>query len=274
MGKKAYKKSFASIYDDVMSAVPYNLWKKYLYEILSFYNKDVEKVVDLACGTGNMCVRLAQDGKDVIGIDGSREMLGVAEEKAGKKNLDIDFVHSDLRDFELEERVDLAFSVFDSLNYILSLNDLKKVFDNVYDVLKNDGVFIFDLNTKKRLMSIEPGTTLLNGEDYTCFWRDIIDEENTKWKVKLKIYFDDDTTNYFEELHEETSYPLEKVYRALEDTGFEFVKIFKAYTFVQGNDQDNRVYFVAFKNGSHVKKRSFVKRMKELVKWRITKLFL
>ena len=257
-----------------MSAVPYDLWKKYLYEILSFYNKNVKKVLDLACGTGNMSIRFARDDKKVMGIDGSQEMLEVAKEKAGEENLKIDFIHSDLRKFELDKKVDFAFSVFDSLNYILSLNDLKKVFNNVYNVLKSDGVFIFDLNTINRLMSIEPGTTLLNGEDYTCFWRDIIDEDNKKWKVKLKIYFNDDTTNYYEELHQETSYPLEKVYRALEDTGFEFIKIFKAYTFIQGNDQDNRVYFVAFKDDSHVKKRSFVKRMKELVKWRISKIFL
>ncbi|MFW5998487.1 MAG: class I SAM-dependent DNA methyltransferase [Halanaerobiaceae bacterium] len=273
MEKIAYSRSFATIYDDVMSAVPYDFWYKYINEILDYYNKDVKNVLDLACGTGNMCIRFARDNKNIVGLDGSREMLQVAAEKIEDKDLQVNFIHSDLRTFELEQNFDLAFSVFDSLNYILSLSDLKKAFKNVYQVLKEDGIFIFDLNTLKRLMSIEPGTTLLTGENYTCFWRDIIDREKKRWQVKLRIYFEDENDNYYEEFHQETSYPLDEVQKILTDIGFKYVKKYKAYTFMKGDEDANRVYFVALKSNNQLKEKSCIKKIKRHIKWRISRYF-
>ncbi|WP_132029753.1 class I SAM-dependent methyltransferase, partial [Keratinibaculum paraultunense] len=40
------------------------------------------KVLDVGCGTGNFSIKLAKMGCEVVGIDVSKEMLKVAEEKA------------------------------------------------------------------------------------------------------------------------------------------------------------------------------------------------
>jgi len=57
-------------------------------------------VLEIACGTGRVAVRLAHDGADVVGLDLSPPMLAVARKKsAGMSN--IRWVHGDMRSFEL-----------------------------------------------------------------------------------------------------------------------------------------------------------------------------
>ena len=267
--KKSYTSSFARIYDDIMSSVPYDLWYKYLQELLNSYDKDPDKIMDMACGTGNMSLRFAQDHKDIVGIDKSSSMLEIARQKIQKNECDITFFQKDVRNFNFPRQFDFVFCIFDSLNYILNIKDLEKVFSNVYKSLKKNGIFIFDLNTVSRLMSIEPGTTVFSGKNYTCFWEDIIDLKQTTWKVQLKIYFNDDQSQYFEEIHKETGYKKEDIISLLTSVGFSKVKVYKAFTFDEGKDSDNRLYYIVCKNNLQEKKLSFLSRFKKKVKWKL-----
>ncbi|HKL76240.1 MAG TPA: class I SAM-dependent methyltransferase [Halanaerobiales bacterium] len=274
MDDKAYTKSFASIYDQVMDNVPYDYWYKYLIDILDYYNKKPQKVIDLACGTGNMTYRFAErNAWDLYGVDISQEMLEIARQKENKKDVNVKFYQKDLRNFSPDQKFDLAFSLFDSLNYILEYKDLKKIFDNTYNFLKSDGFFIFDMNTIKRLMNINSGTMLLKGENYSCFWQDIIDKENRIWKVKLKIYFGENRVNYYEEVHKETSYPIQDIIAALKWAGFSEVEVFSAYTFNKAKESDNRVYFVASK-GLLKKNNKLLNQLSKKFKWNIIKTFI
>ena len=267
MCKKAYTASFASIYDDVMGTVPYKVWYDYLQEVMAFYGFEAGKVLDLACGTGNMSILFARDNYQVTGVDRSSGMLEVARQKAKEEGLEINFIEADLCSFQVKERYDLAISLFDSLNYILKLEDLQKVFKNVYDSLRDGGIFVFDVNTISRLMSIEPGTTILNGEDYTCIWEDIVNKEEKLWQVKLKIYHKD-TGEYHEEFHQETGYKIADLKEGLKEAGFQDMDVYNAYTFTEASDSDNRIYFVALKNRKGAVVRPVLRSVKNL-KWGI-----
>jgi len=266
--EKSYTGSFARIYDNIMSSVPYNLWYKYLRELLKSYNKNPRKILDMACGTGNMSLRFAKEGKNLVGIDKSQHMLKVARQKAKKNNYSIKFLQKDIRDFNFPRQFDFIFCIFDSLNYILTIEDMEKVFVNVYTSLKEDGIFIFDLNTINRLMSIEPGTTVFSDKNYTCFWEDIIDQKQLIWKVKLKIYFDDNESKYFKEIHRETSYKKDDIARILSDTGFSNIKVYKAFTFDEGRDNDNRLYFIVSKDDLKEEELSLLGKFKKKLKWK------
>jgi SAM-dependent methyltransferase len=274
MREKAYTYSFAYIYDDIMSAVPYDLWYEYLKELITYYSRDPQNLLDLACGTGNMTIRFAREKNlNCDGLDLSSDMLEIARKKADDKAVDVNFIKGDLRSFQVDKKYDMAFSLFDSLNYILSYQDLKKVFNNVYNALSNDGFFIFDMNTINRLMSIEPGTAVFNGQGYTCFWEDVIDQENRRWQVNLKIYFEKDGVSPNEEFHQETAYPREKVISGLRESGFNNIDVYKAYTFENGDDSDNRLYYIAFKDNIN-KNNSFTKNIGQKFKWRVKKIFV
>lgn len=272
MENKAYTSSFASIYDDIMGAVPYNLWYDYLHEIMDYYKLKANKVLDLACGTGNMSILFAQNDYQVTGIDISKQMLDEARKKVDKLEQEIEFIDSDLRSFNMEKKFDMAFCLFDSLNYILNIEELERVFENVYRVLNEEGSFIFDMNTIRRLMSIKAGTTVIHGDNYSCIWEDIIDHKRKLWQVKLKIYLKE-LAEYHEELHQETGYKIQEVKDLLRKVGFKYVDVYNSYTFSKADDNDNRIYFIAFMDRANVREKPALLKSVKNVKWGFKKLF-
>ncbi|NLM96704.1 MAG: class I SAM-dependent methyltransferase [Halanaerobiaceae bacterium] len=273
MENSAYTASFARIYDEIMKSVPYKFWYDYINEIMDYYQLKAEKVLDLACGTGNMSLLYAKNSYQVTGIDRSEEMLKIAGKKAREAGADISFINADLCEFRTEEKYDLAISLFDSLNYILDIDDLKKVFSNVYQALKEDGIFIFDVNTITRLMSINEGTTFFHGKDYTCIWEDTVDEKNKLWQVRLKIYFEK-TGEYHEEFHQERGYKIDSIKNTLQEAGFQHIDVYNAYTLTEASDDDDRVYFVVFKNKRPIKKKKTISKFFINLKWGIKRILL
>jgi ubiquinone/menaquinone biosynthesis C-methylase UbiE len=64
-------------------------------------------VLEIACGTGRVAIRLAKDGVKIVGLDLSPEMIAVAKQKsAGLGNLR--WFQGDMRAFRLKEKFDLA----------------------------------------------------------------------------------------------------------------------------------------------------------------------
>ena len=99
-------------------------------------------LLDLCCGTGNLMQALLHKGYRVNGLDGSEAMLNYAHENAPQG----EFILGDARTFNLPERFDGVVSSSASLNHILSIEELRAVFSSVYNALKPNGLFMFDLN--------------------------------------------------------------------------------------------------------------------------------
>lgn len=64
------------------------------------------RVIDLGCGNGALSRVLKDRGFDVLGIDASEEMIGLAKEKYG----DIEFRTGDALSFSIEQKADVIFS--------------------------------------------------------------------------------------------------------------------------------------------------------------------
>ena len=74
--------AIASAYDRFNADVDYERWSDFLEACFEkFLPAKPEIVLDLACGTGRMTFPLADRGYDMIGIDGSAEMLAEALDK-------------------------------------------------------------------------------------------------------------------------------------------------------------------------------------------------
>src|SRR5258708_4681505 len=85
------------------------------------------RVFDLCCGTGHLAMALAGRGYRPTGLDNAPEMLRYARQNAAA----VEFVLADARNFQLPAVYHAAVSTFDSLNHIMSLDDLVCVFRNV-----------------------------------------------------------------------------------------------------------------------------------------------
>jgi SAM-dependent methyltransferase len=100
------------------------------------------KLLDLCCGTGHLSQRLLQKGYLVTGLDSSEAMLRYAQQNAPGAG----FVLGDARSLHLPDRFNAVCCMSASLNHMMSLFDLKLVFESVYASLENNGWFLFDLN--------------------------------------------------------------------------------------------------------------------------------
>jgi SAM-dependent methyltransferase len=102
-------------------------------------------ILDLCCGTGQIANALAEQGYRITGIDSSEQMIALAHRNAPGAT----FVVDDARTFQLDDSFQAVLSIFDSLNHMMTLDDLAAVFRRVYAALETGGWFLFDLNTEE-----------------------------------------------------------------------------------------------------------------------------
>jgi SAM-dependent methyltransferase len=109
-------------------------------EIIGAINKfsriNVRDVLNLGCGGGHNDFTLKKYFS-VISVDLSEDMLGLAR----KLNPEVEYLQGDMRTIRLEEQFD-AVTIFDSINYMRSSDDLQAAFTTAYDHLKPGGVFV------------------------------------------------------------------------------------------------------------------------------------
>jgi SAM-dependent methyltransferase len=115
------------------------------------------QILDLCCGDGRLTRALVKRGYRVVGVDSSERMLTYAKQRAPKA----EFYLTDVRRLELTQRFEAIISTFDSLNHIMETEDLKKVFQNVFDCLQPGGYFAFDLNREDAYIDLWSRTSTI-----------------------------------------------------------------------------------------------------------------
>jgi SAM-dependent methyltransferase len=123
-------------------------------------------ILDLCCGDGRVMLYLRARGYRVCGLDGSEEMLRYARERLPDAPIHL----ADARDFSLPEPVDAVLSTFDSLNHVMSGEELRQVFDCVFASLRPGGRFVFDLNREVayRTLWVLTGATVEEDKVYVA----------------------------------------------------------------------------------------------------------
>ena len=248
--------SFARVYDLFMDNIPYHEWCAYLTGLLREYGVEDGLVLDLGCGTGTLTQMLAEKGYDMIGVDCAEDMLEIAVEKKQESGKDILYLLQDMREFELFGTVRAVVSICDSVNYLLSKEDLVKTFKLVNNYLDPGGVFIFDMNTLyKYEVLLADHTIAENREEGSFIWENDYDEESRINAYALSLFIpekeDDGGVWYmkYEEVHEEKAYSLEEIQCALKEAGMEFLACYDAFTRSLPKKESERVYFIAREKG-------------------------
>jgi SAM-dependent methyltransferase len=142
--------SFASIYDTHFGAYARRVLPVLDRLVLASLPQSA-RILDVCCGTGHLAALLSELGFVVSGVDGSAQMLRIAERNAPRA----EFLLGDVRSFRQSERFDAAVSTYDSINHILESAQLRATFENVYHALRPGARFVFDMNME---------------EGYRCRW--------------------------------------------------------------------------------------------------------
>ena len=248
--------SFAAVYDSFMDDVPYKEWASYLLSLLREYGCKEGILLDMGCGTGILTELLAQAGYDMIGIDNSPEMLQKAMKRREESGHDILYLLQDMREFELYGTVAGAVSICDSMNYILSVEELIEVFRLVNNYLDPGGIFIFDLNTLYKYQSVIGDATIAESrQEAACIWENYFDEESriNEYDLTLFIRGEDGRFDRHVETHYQRAYELWEIQDALKKAGMEFVTAYDGFTRQQPGPESQRIYVIARERGKEPK---------------------
>lgn len=263
---------FAGVYDELMDNTPYGEWCERICGLIGRYGvskperaaqepedcgedavlkSERNLVVDLGCGTGTLTELLYGRGYDMIGVDNSEAMLGIAMEKREKSGSEILYLLQDMRELELYSTVGTVVSVCDSVNYILEEEELSRVFSLVNTYLYPGGVFIFDFNTVYKYREVIGDATIAeNREDCSFIWENFYDSEAELNEYDLTVFVQEgELFRRFTETHLQRGYTPEKIRGLVEAAGMELVEMKDADTGEAVTPESGRVFVVAREKG-------------------------
>ena len=250
---KAYE-ALAAVYDKLNVDVDYG-------SIADFYEAAFRRaglaptlVLDLGCGTGRMTAELAVRGYDMIGVDGSADMLSRAFERkydcpAGQRIL---LLQQDLRAFELYGTVGAVVSTLDCINYLTEEGDLDRCFSLVHNYLDPDGMFLFDVNTPYKFKHVfGDNAYILEDEDKEggcyCGWQNEYDEKSGLCRFYLSVFEEQEGGSWrrVDEEQNERCYTRQALTAALTRAGFEGIEFFGNTDFSAPTPETERWYVKA-----------------------------
>ena len=100
-------------------------------------------ILDLACGTGRTTLPLAEAGFEVIGVDASEAMVGLARRKANELGLPVTFHVQDCRMLDVPTVAGMETMTGNAFQEFLSNEDQDGLLRAVHRHLSPGGVFVF-----------------------------------------------------------------------------------------------------------------------------------
>jgi len=226
----------------------------YIEQLFGRHPAEGKTMLELACGTGTVAVAFAQKGWRVYGVDGSAQMLDQARAKAevaAEEGLDLSWSQQDMRSFGIPERVHLTTCLYDSLNYMLTSEDLLAVFRRVFDALHPGGLFLFDMNTAWVMATSWDGETYFtDSDDLAVIFKGEYDARRQRTSVVVTCFQRvNDLYQKIVEHHMEQAYPREQIATLLTDAGFQVEASYRCLTFQEPDSATPRIMWVARRPG-------------------------
>ena len=168
----------------------------------------------------------------------STTMIELAREKARNSGQKIEFFVQDMREPQLPKDFDYAICMFGGFGYVLSHEDLNSLFKGLRNVLKPNGLFLFEFWNKDGLKptpyrswdrSEADGLRVyrLSKSDYNA------DEGVLDIRFAFVVLEQDRLMDEFEELHRIRIYSLNGMKKILRDEGFDVLHMLVGYTGVE-----------------------------------------
>lgn len=244
---KSYK-MMAKVYDDLIyEDVNYENIAKYALSKCESYNISRDMYLDLACGTGNVGVYVGKSFKENYFVDLSQEMLIEADKKLREHRVRGKIVCQDMCELELNRKFDLITCVLDSTNYILDEESVENYLRGVYNHLKEDGLFIFDINSYYKISQVLGNNVYTyDSEELFYAWENIFEDEIVEMNLNFFVK-DGEKYERFTEVHEERAYREEEIESILKAIGFKILEKHKGYTEDKVTCDTERIVYIVKK---------------------------
>ena len=239
---------FAQVYDRLMlSDFDYEDWAQYIHGILTHHANGVQTVLDCACGTGLLTIRLAKMGYRLTGLDISEEMLEQAAQNSRDAGVIIPFVRMDMCQIAVHRPVDAILSTCDGVNYLLSTKKLRGFFSSAYKSIVPGGILCFDVSTRYKLEHILGNNTFTeDNSDAAYIWKNTYDQNQKLSEMELTLFIRQG--EYYKRVYEQhiqRGHSKEEIENALKSTGFTQIYAYEAFSMDEPRKESERIQFVA-----------------------------
>ena len=204
---------FAPFYDAVQGDRAEEI--TYLGSLIERHHPRATTVLELACGTGSVMEEL-EPRYELTGVDLSERMLELAAQKLPRARL----LQADMARLDLGETFDVVLCVYDSINHLLSFEEWEAVFDRAREHLTDGGLFVFDINTEKRLEALNERPSWAHWfGDGNLLVMDVTPGPDgvSVWCVRVLEHLGQSTYRLHSEDMREVSFPLERIKASLRE---------------------------------------------------------
>ncbi|SNX53281.1 class I SAM-dependent methyltransferase [Thermoanaerobacterium sp. RBIITD] len=231
-------------------------WDTYAKELWPDFKSYLDKIgfkpqtlLDIACGTGALCICASKGGIIAEGLDISDEMLKKAGANAKENGVEINLYHRDMSNFNLYKKYDLVTCTFDAINHMIDFQKWLSMFKCVKEHLNDGGLFMFDMNTLKDLKENWNNIHIKKypAGDYhiskSISFGDMACVTFTAFVKKDDLLFEG-----YEETVREVSFPLDDIKNVLLNLDFKDIKIMdRRFIEVDNIDMLTRAFIIATK---------------------------
>lgn len=227
----------ARYYDQMMEHVNYVRWER-ITDHLSHLLPRPFLHLDVGCGTGVLLELLGDHGWNSIGTDLSWSMLEVASRHRQLSPL----FQSNMCALPFSNSINMITCLFDSLNFLLTEEDVEQALSSFAEALTDGGILYFDVVTEV-MISAHFDNTGWN-EDFGNFksrWYSAWDAEKQLCETSVRINGGDVS------LTRERIYSQEFLEKAIAAAGLTLLAVRDAYTWHEPRRKSARLELVAFK---------------------------
>ena len=158
----------ASFYDRFTAGHDHEDWANTIEGVAIAHGLTGKRLLEIACGTGNVLVPFLARGYQAVGCDLTQEMLRLARPKVGG---DVELLVADVRSLPPLDPFDLALCIGDVLNYLLEPADVVAALTSIRGALKPAGIAVFDLNTLGAYRSVFAVDRCIEDDQGLLTWR-------------------------------------------------------------------------------------------------------
>lgn len=219
-----------------MQEVDYSEWSSYIIDISKEYVNWDAGVLELAAGTCKIANKISKFYHNLIVTDLSFSML-----TRNKSNLNK--VCCDMTRLPFDQKFDLIYSTFDSVNYLLNKRKLLNLFYEVKRILHANGIFTFDVSLEKNSLDFEKSFNSEGNYDGYSFYRK--SRYNKKNRIHINIFkITDKNGNIITDVHKQKIFKFDTYFDLIDKAGMYVVECLETFTFNNGSENSERVQFI------------------------------
>ncbi|SEL95846.1 Methyltransferase domain-containing protein [Maribacter orientalis] len=231
-----YNENLARVYDEIYQGfIDYRAEYEFYKNLCLDYNSN--RILEIACGTGNLAKSFTSDFSTYVGLDFSESMLKIAKKKFPEGY----FIQGDMRHLNFVKHFDTILITGRSTSYLLDNIDLIQTFKSVHTALEDKGLFIFDcINAELFITYILKNSSVVHKSTYNNkqFERDsywvknknnnyhLIDWKSSYYQLKdiKRMELGEDSTLF-------RVFTIKEVTEALQHSGFKILEIIDRETY-------------------------------------------